>query len=333
MQANFLTGIWIIAHECGHQAYSSSKTINNTVGWFLHSLVLVPYHSWRISHGRHHAATGHLTRDEVFVPRTREQMKYPAKKTEEEQTGINVPAWRQAELLEALGESPIASLFNMVLHQLFGWPLYLFMNASGQLHYPAWTNHFMPSAVIFKESQFWDVIISDIGLGLVITGLIIWGQMRSSLEVFMLYVIPYLGVNHNLVFITYLQHTDPLLPHYSEKEWTFARGALATIDRDFGFIGRHIWHGICETHVAHHTSSRMPHYNAWEATEALKEFLGPHYQSRSENMFVSFWKVYRSCIFIEEGEDVAFYKNARGVAKMVGVIEDNQVSDSGIDVK
>lgn len=32
-----MTGLWVCAHECGHQAFSESKTINNTVGWILHS--------------------------------------------------------------------------------------------------------------------------------------------------------------------------------------------------------------------------------------------------------------------------------------------------------
>ena len=31
------TGLWIIAHECGHQAFSESKFLNNVVGWVLHS--------------------------------------------------------------------------------------------------------------------------------------------------------------------------------------------------------------------------------------------------------------------------------------------------------
>jgi omega-6 fatty acid desaturase (delta-12 desaturase) len=60
--------------------------------------------------------------------------------------------------------------------------------------------------------------------------------------------------------ITFLQHTDPVLPHYSASKWTFARGALATIDRNLlGPIGPYITHGICETHVAHHISSKIPH--------------------------------------------------------------------------
>lgn len=33
----FATGLWVVAHECGHQAFSESKMINNTVGWILHS--------------------------------------------------------------------------------------------------------------------------------------------------------------------------------------------------------------------------------------------------------------------------------------------------------
>lgn len=31
------TGLWTIAHECGHQAFSESKFVNNSVGWVLHS--------------------------------------------------------------------------------------------------------------------------------------------------------------------------------------------------------------------------------------------------------------------------------------------------------
>jgi omega-6 fatty acid desaturase / acyl-lipid omega-6 desaturase (Delta-12 desaturase) len=33
----FGTGIWVIGHECGHQAFSESKTVNSVAGWILHS--------------------------------------------------------------------------------------------------------------------------------------------------------------------------------------------------------------------------------------------------------------------------------------------------------
>ena len=77
-------------------------------------------------------------------------------------------------------------------------------------------------------------------------------------------------VNHWLVLITFLQHTDPILPHYRASEFTFPRGALATLDRSLlgdlgslmGWIGACTTHGISETHVLHHVNSKIPHYHA-----------------------------------------------------------------------
>src|SRR5437667_5958805 len=39
------TGVWVLAHECGHQAFSPSRKLNDFVGWVLHSSLLVPYFS------------------------------------------------------------------------------------------------------------------------------------------------------------------------------------------------------------------------------------------------------------------------------------------------
>ena len=84
--------------------------------------------------------------------------------------------------------------------------------------------------------------------------------------------------------------------HYSAEQWTFAKGALCTFDRKFfGPIGKHVLHGICETHVAHHISSKIPHYHAWEATEAIKNFVGEYYHYTDENFLVSIWNNYRQC--------------------------------------
>ena len=33
--------IWVIGRECGHQAFSTSKTIDNTGGWILHSAYFI----------------------------------------------------------------------------------------------------------------------------------------------------------------------------------------------------------------------------------------------------------------------------------------------------
>ena len=45
-----MTGIWVLAHEAGHSAFSPQVWVNDAVGWFFHSLLLVPYFSWKYTH-------------------------------------------------------------------------------------------------------------------------------------------------------------------------------------------------------------------------------------------------------------------------------------------
>ena len=45
------TGIWVIAHECGHQAFSKYQLVNDGVGLVFHSCLLVPYFSWQVLYG------------------------------------------------------------------------------------------------------------------------------------------------------------------------------------------------------------------------------------------------------------------------------------------
>ncbi|EJT97472.1 delta-12 fatty acid desaturase [Dacryopinax primogenitus] len=330
------TGLWVLAHECGHQAFSESKTLNNAVGFVLHSSLGVPYHSWRISHGRHHAATGHMTRDQVFVPITRSEHRLPAfDENREDREGRWIADSRQKELREALEETPLYQVYKLLIQQLGGWQTYLIANISGQLSYPAGSNHFNPNSVIFDARHYWQIVASDIGIALWLGALATWAYYRGIAEVALFYLPIYLWVNHWLVMITFLQHTDPLLPHYRAGAWTFPRGALATMDRTLmGPIGGWFLHGIAETHVSHHVHSKIPHYHAWEATRALKARLGPAYMESKENMFKSFWVSYKECRFVEDKGDVVFFKNAKGFAKSVAVFSDKgMISDSGVDVQ
>ena len=74
-QGSVMTGLWVLAHECGHQSFSDYEWVNNLVGTVCHSALLVPYHSWRITHGKHHNNTGSCDNDEVFSPAFRSDWK------------------------------------------------------------------------------------------------------------------------------------------------------------------------------------------------------------------------------------------------------------------
>ncbi|KAF8558310.1 hypothetical protein OG21DRAFT_1595455 [Imleria badia] len=339
----FATGLWVVAHECGHQAFSESKFINNSVGWVLHSALGVPYHSWRITHAKHHASTGHMTQDQVFVPKTRSQLRLPTfDSTQENIFGSSVSDKVKAELWDAVGDSPIGATLGAAGYLLAGWPAYIIRNASGQKRYPAGTSHFNPNAVMFAPHQYGSVIISDIGILLWLAGVAGSIYKFGFSDVFRLYFVPYLWVNHWLVLITFLQHTDPILPHYRAPEFSFPRGALATLDRSLlgdcgklmGWIGAHATNGISETHVLHHVSSKIPHYNAWEASDALRQRLRQAgiVLDGAPGGWREVYRVFKECKFVEDEGNIVFYKNALGLAATRPKITDDTASDSGVEV-
>lgn len=294
------TGLWVLAHECGHQAFSDYGWFNDTVGFILHSYLMVPYFSWKYSHSMHHKSTGNLNRDMVFVPKTKEEF---------------LQSRNSIDVEDVLEDSPVYTLYTLIVQQLAGWPAYLVSNITGQplTEVSMWKkNHFNPSSMLFDKKSFYHILLSDFGVLLQCFVLYNWYKAFGGFNLLINWVVPYFLVNHWLVFITYLQHSDPELPHYEASQWNFTRGAATTIDRNFGFIGKHLFHDIIETHVLHHYVSRIPFYNGREGTEAIKKVMGRHYRKSDENMFVSLWKSGRWCQYVDGDNGVLMFRNVNG---------------------
>ena len=323
IQGLFGIGLWVMGHECGHQAFSDSRRLNDATGWVIHSFLLVPYFSWKLSHKQHHALHNNLVKDLQFVPKSREDY---------------ACHYGKANRWEFTEDTPIWTAATLIGQQLLGWPYYLLTHDSGT-DYPAISagergkgkrvgigggiNHFDPKSPLFRENESHLILLSDMGLAITISWLIYFGYIHGWFNVFVWYGIPYLWVNHWLgiflhsfnssyltvfpsVAIAYLQHTDPALPHYQPEAWNYMREAAATMDRDFGFIGRYVFHDIVETHVLHHTVSSIPFYHAREATEGIKKVMGEHYRCDTRGgawgFLKSMWRSARWCQWAEECE-------------------------------
>ncbi|KAJ1568024.1 Delta(12)-fatty-acid desaturase, partial [Nowakowskiella sp. JEL0078] len=232
-QGAVMVGLWIIAHECGHRAFSNFAWIDNTVGFILHSSLLLPYFSWKYSHSNHHKMTSHMENDSVFIPYLRSEMDLPPMTPKDiDDHGDDEP------FLETIPIMYLKSIFEMLI---FGWPAYLLFNLSG-IKYPGkWVSHFRPDAAIFRNSEYWDIVKSDAGILTTLATVCFFAYHYGITQVAKFYLIPYFMVNFWLVIITYLQHTDEKVPHYRENEFTFVRGAIATVDRDYGILN-YIFH-------------------------------------------------------------------------------------------
>ncbi|KAK7184481.1 fatty acid desaturase [Paraphaeosphaeria sporulosa] len=299
LQGLVLAGLWVLGHECGHMAFSPSQTLNDVLGFILHSSLLTPYFSWKSSHRRHHIYANNLAKDHNYVPPTR--ISYAE--------SLLFQANRLEELTE---DSPVVIIFRILIQQLLGFPWYLLTNITGSpgsLHRKRsdsflGNSHFAPRSTLFRPEEAHLIIASDLGL-LAMAGVLWYASESLGLPVVLLYIQPWLWVNNWIVAITYLHHTHPSLPKYEDEAWSFVRGATATMDRDFGWTGRYLFHGIIEYHVIHHLFSRIPFYHAEEATKAIVPLLGSHYHcDRNSSFLAGIWTAFTKCQWVEpDNED------------------------------
>lgn len=286
----FACGVWVVAHECGHGAFTKHGKVQDTVGFVLHSALLVPYFSWQRSHGVHHAKTNHLNQGETHVP-----------KAANSDAGVRAVATRRR-----LGDRAHTA-FTVGSRLLVGWPAYLVAGATGGTSRGV-TNHFWPFAP-FETDLFparWraKVLASAVGVLAVVGLLAGWAVAAGSLvPVLALYVGPYLVCNAWLVAYTWLQHTNADIPHYDDEEWNYVRGAFCSVDRPYGPVFDFLHHRIGSTHVAHHLYFKIPHYKAKVATDAIASAYPHLYRYDPTPVHKALWRAGRDCLVVTPTSD------------------------------
>ena len=275
-QGTMFWALFVVGHDCGHGSFSKHKWLNHLIGHLSHSPILVPFHGWRISHRTHHANTGNIDTDESW---------YPVSKSAYDAMDWSVKLVRFQALLLA-------------------YPIYLFMRSHNRNG-----SHFLPSSPLFRPSEKWDVITSTICWGLMLAFLVGLGVQFGLLFVVKYYLMPYIVFVMWLDLVTYMHHTVPEIPWYRNDNWYFLKGALSTIDHDYGLINN-IHHNI-GTHVAHHIFLNMPHYHLKTATEAIKPILGDYYRVSDQPIWKAFWRSVRTCHYIPDSGQTVYYQPAR----------------------
>lgn len=307
-------GHWVLAHECGHGAFSPSQTFNDVCGFIMHQALLVPYFAWQYTHAKHHRRTNNIMDGESHVPNNRGEMGLGAKDDDTRHSGYSV-------IHEAIGDGPFA-MFQIFAHLAVGWPLYLMGLAStGRLgqdgkvleegeiidHYRPWSKMF-PMKVRFK------VAISTLGVVAAWVGIYHAAKEYGVLPVTLWYMGPLFWNQAWLVLYTWLQHTDPSVPQYGSSEWTWVKGTLSTIDRPYGIFD-FLHHKIGSTHVAHHLFHEIPFYKADIATAAIKTFLEPKglYNYDPTPWYLAMWRIAKTCHYIEDMDGIQYYKSLENV--------------------
>ncbi|XWS74011.1 hypothetical protein CRYUN_Cryun02cG0178900 [Craigia yunnanensis] len=282
-QGTMFWALFVLGHDCGHGSFSGNPILNSVVGHILHSSILVPYHGWRISHRTHHQNHGNVEKDESWVP-------LPEK------------------IYNNLDFSARFLRFTIPF-PLFAYPLYLWYRSPGKEG-----SHFNPYSNLFTPQE----------RKLVMTSTACWTAMAILLaylsfaigptQVFKLYGVPYLFFVVWLDLVTYLHHHghEQRLPWYRGKEWSYLRGGLTTVDRDYGLFNN-IHHDI-GTHVIHHLFPQIPHYHIVEATKAAKQVIGKYYREPKKSGPIPFHLIknlvtsLRQDHYVSNSGDIVYYQ-------------------------
>jgi len=208
--------------------------LNDIIGLVLHSFILVPYHSWKFSHRKHHKNTGNYQKDEIFFPVTPER-------------------------------TVARPLLNNYFFLGISWFVYI---AYGYPHEKGTTqSHFNPFAQLHKNKEIL-ILYTIVGDLMMLYLLYEYGVAFGFVSLMIDYLVPLLIFASWLVIVTFLHHHADSVAWYPDSEWNYVKGNLSSVDRNYG-----LFHGLTHnigTHQIHHLFPAIPHYHLLEATQHFR---------------------------------------------------------------
>ena len=95
-------------------------------------------------------------------------------------------------------------------------------------------SHISPFSELFTDTkERWQCVVSTLSM-VVAGGLVYVGLEGDWSKIGSVYVCPLLVFNAWITMVTYLQHHDEDTRVYEEGEWGYVKGAVETIDREYG---------------------------------------------------------------------------------------------------
>ncbi|RIA90518.1 omega-3 fatty acid desaturase [Glomus cerebriforme] len=284
-QGTIFWAIFVLGHDCGHGSFSRYPLLNDITGTFLHTLILVPYTTWKLSHRHHHKNTGNIDKDEVFHP-VRKFESY--KMTNGKKDNIMIP------------------YFGLGL----GWLIYLI-----QGYGPRAVSHINPFHPLFHKNRL-GATISILSVFIALSFLFYLSKIFGIFSIVKYYFLPWIVFASWLVITTFLHHhgieDDLKLPWFSNDQWNYVVGNLSSVDRDYGIL-HDVTHTI-GTHQVHHLFPAIPHYYLKEATSSFRQRFPQFIRESKEPImktFINMFLVWKSQYLVDDDTKIFVYQKEK----------------------
>lgn len=260
-----LWSIFVLGHDAGHGVFVRTRFGNAVWGTIMHGALLVPFRAWQRSHALHHAHTGHLEQEEVFRACRKSQDRLFRK-----------------------------ILFRSGIFLGLGWPMYKLGFRNIGTYSPVSGSHFLPTSNLMGANvrrSWYFGLVAVLAFGGLYAGLgVVYGW-----AFFAKYILaPYSIYGAWLTFVTWMQHVSEEVPVYTDADWTPLKGALCSVDRNYGPFNW-LTHNTGNYHVIHHLLPFIPHYRLKEATEAVRPLLGESYLRSDRFVLFDFVRSLLNC--------------------------------------
>ena len=272
-----LVGLFLIGHDCGHQSFSQRPWVNSAIGYLCMSPLANSFHTWMLTHERHHAHT--------------------------QRRGVE-PDWASYLLTREEFESPVhpPSFITRLGYALpFGAFLWIYSN---MILRGAMTRSMLRPEQ-FRQERFrllWSEFIMLACLVILYGGLWwfcgFWGMLK------------YYGIPATIAMITgwliiTIQHASADSLIYDGPGWTSVRGQLvSTFDVRFPAWVEYLWcYGTI--HIPHHVAPGIPWYYLKHAADALSQAFPDYYQRQNFGLRHLSW-LYRTP-FLKKIDDKGYY--------------------------
>ncbi len=274
-----LWGIFVLGHDAGHGAFVRTRLGNTIWGTLMHGALLVPFRAWQRSHALHHANTGHLDKEEVFRACRKSQDR----------------------LFRKL-------LFRSGIFLGLGWPMYKLGFRNIGTYSPISGSHFLPTSTLMAphiRGSWYAGLFTVLAFASIYASLGFvfgWGFFAKYI------LAPYLIYGGWLTFMTWMQHVSEEVPVYQAQDWTPLKGALSSVDRNYGPFNW-LTHNTGNYHVIHHIFPTIPHYHLKQATDAVKPLLGDSYLQSDRFVIFDFVRSLLNCHHVVPADGHETYKS------------------------
>jgi omega-6 fatty acid desaturase (delta-12 desaturase) len=267
----FLLRLFMIQHDCGHQAFFKSSSANTWIGRVIGVLTMTPFDYWRRTHAIHHATSSNLDRRGLG--------------------GIEMLTVEEYRALPPLKRLAYRLYRNPLVLLGLG-PAYMFV-----------LQHRLPIGVM-KEGWAWKSVMgNNLGLLLFAGPLILLGGPTAFLAVHLTVVILAASMG---IWLFYVQHQFEGAYWRRDESWTsdaaaFQGSSQLALPQPLRWFTANIG-----DHHLHHASSRIPFYRLPQVAREQ-----PQLEPGTRLGLIDSFRAFRLALWDEAAERLVSFRQAR----------------------